>query len=229
MFNCSWIQTANQPTACQQLNVFRHRRCGEEDLLKFTLIRMEKKGDWNGFECGMAITAISRVYREWSQKGGEKKTVSGSCVEGNALLKSGVRGQNGQPGWRRWKDNSKWKDHWLKPESAEQHVWMLMNSNLEADIFIYIYSAASLWGNQKSQGAPEKVEEEYFIVLFFKTCCITIKCSQSKLKLQWNLEVRDAQVCVGVWTALFETQFIYRKGPPEPLLRYQLSSSNAKR
>lgn len=73
VFNCSWIQTANQPTACQQLNVFRHRRCGEEDLLKFTLIRMEKKGDWNGFECGMAITAISRVYREWSQKGKEKK------------------------------------------------------------------------------------------------------------------------------------------------------------
>lgn len=186
-----------------------------------------------GTEMGLNVAWQSQPslgYTENGRKKGEKKNpVSCSCVEGNALLKSGVRGQNGQSGWRRWKDNSKWKDHWLKPESAEQHVWMLMNSNLEADIFIYIYSAASLWGNQKSQGAPEKVEEEYFIVLFFKTCCITIKCSQSKLKLQWNLEVRDAQVCVGVWTTLFETQFIYRKGPPEPLLRYQLSSSNAKR
>ncbi len=44
---------------------------------------------------GFSPTAISRVYREWSEK--RTYPVSGSCVDENALLMSEVRGE-----WADW-------------------------------------------------------------------------------------------------------------------------------
>ncbi len=73
---------------------------------------MEKKGDLSHFERGMVVgarraglsisetadllgfshTTTSTVYREWSEK--EKISVSGSCVDENALLMSEVKGDS---------------------------------------------------------------------------------------------------------------------------------------
>ncbi len=72
-----------------------------------------KKGDLSDVERGMVVgarrtglsisqtadllgfshTTISSVYREWSEK--EKYPVSGSCVDGHALLMSEENGQTG--------------------------------------------------------------------------------------------------------------------------------------
>ncbi len=76
---------------------------------------MEKKGDLSDFERGMVVGArraglsisrsadllgfshvtISRVYREGPKK--RKYSLSGSCVDKNALLMSEVRGE-----WADW-------------------------------------------------------------------------------------------------------------------------------
>lgn len=67
----------------------------------------------------MAAT-ITIVYGEWSPN--EKTS---SCVEKNALLKSGVGGQNEQTGWTPQK----------QPRSVEQHlIWSHYTWNLEAAI-----------------------------------------------------------------------------------------------
>lgn len=57
------------------------------------------------------------------------------CVEGNALLKSGVTGQNVQSGWRPKKDDSKWK----KMESAKLNIWTYMSFNFKTDVHIILH------------------------------------------------------------------------------------------
>ncbi len=91
-------------------------RCGEDDLLKFKpSIRMGKKRDLSDFEREMVVrarwaglsisktadllgfsrTAISRVYREWSQN--RENIQWAAVVDKNALLMSEVRGE-----WADW-------------------------------------------------------------------------------------------------------------------------------
>jgi len=40
-----------------------------EYIAEFFFPRMGKKGDLRNFECGMVVGAISRVYKEWCEKG----------------------------------------------------------------------------------------------------------------------------------------------------------------
>ncbi len=101
-FNCLVTLIANQPITWQQLNA---TRCGEDDLLKFKpSIRMGKKGDLSDFECGMVVGTDGLVwvfqklliYWDFHAQPSlgftencpkkRKYTVSGSCVDENALV-----------------------------------------------------------------------------------------------------------------------------------------------
>lgn len=58
-YNCSLMQISNKSITWQQLNVFGQVDLNDDqnDLLKFKLNRMGRKGNLSGFECGIIFVS----------------------------------------------------------------------------------------------------------------------------------------------------------------------------
>lgn len=148
---------ANQPIKRQQPSVFsRCGRCVEDDSLKSKVsTRVEKKGDLRGGkeeEKAVVLNAMNVVV--WRQNGAaslsvsqtgiftlappprggglqgteRKHPASGSSLEENLLLVSGVRGQIGQTGWRPQRGNGNSNDRSRQPRvcrTASRHAHLV--------------------------------------------------------------------------------------------------------